>query len=483
MKNLDSKRTTVGVVSILTTVIIIAALIVLNIVTGVIFERFPIKIDLTNKKVYKLTAESIDIVKKTNTPIEITVLVPQDTLIDGYNNGNNEGKIVAEIIGSYAKYSDKITIKYIDNQKNPNYLKNRGIEDPTGFIVVQNLDNKRYLSVDDDFFVEGQTSIEKNLTTAILYVLKEDIDTVYLTTNHNENPSELAMLEAVFVDNGYLVKKIDLLTDKLDDEKAKFVIINLPERDLMEVEQAKLDLFLDNDGKYGRHLFVFADTYSGKLPVLNALAEEWGLKLDDQMVLDIKNYISLDSNGTYYGMYNNFGDEEIAKNQISKGKKLVTFIGETRPISILPRPTGINEIKLLAVTLSDSYVKPLDSETIEKTDDDKSGTFPIMAISEKITTVDNLPVKSSFLLSGASIVALSGGTQFANADYFIELIKYTSNSENAINVNIFSKTLADEEMFIGSNNTRLFIIILINALIPLIIITAGLLIWLKRRHL
>ena len=91
-----------------TTLLIVVALVLVNLLTIYITDRYPVSIDLTPQKVFGLTEQSKEYLSKLEQPVSIQVMTNEDTFIasgDYYVQAN-------QVIQEYEKYSDQISLEY-----------------------------------------------------------------------------------------------------------------------------------------------------------------------------------------------------------------------------------------------------------------------------------------------------------------------------------------------------------------------------------
>ncbi|MEG1719423.1 MAG: Gldg family protein [Clostridia bacterium] len=142
----------------------IAIVVLLNVILNLLVVKFPLKFDLTNNQDYEFTQESIDFVKKIERPVTITILAEDTTIITASINkyiaqmyaqygisttASVSDTYFEELLNDYIRYSDKISVKYVDINKNPNFLENNKIKSidvsaTDSVIIVQCNENQKY---------------------------------------------------------------------------------------------------------------------------------------------------------------------------------------------------------------------------------------------------------------------------------------------------------------------------------------------------
>lgn len=137
-----------------------------------------------------------------------------------------------------------------------------------------------------DFYILNSSSSivsyngEEVMAAMISWVLHDNHPTVYLTQNHGET-ADIA-LSNLLTCAGYYVEAINLRKDEIPSD-AGMVIISNPTSDFESVVEGatrrgeidKLDHYLSKGGK----LYVAFDPYVKRLPNLEKLLSDWGIKI------------------------------------------------------------------------------------------------------------------------------------------------------------------------------------------------------------
>ena len=114
-----SRRFKHGGLAIIIIILFLVGVVVINMIAGTLNDKYPyFSWDLTRDQTFDMTQESIDYVKGLDKDIKITVLNDEDSFVAGgqyYQQANN-------IIKQYPQYNSRITLEYVDVNKNPAYL-------------------------------------------------------------------------------------------------------------------------------------------------------------------------------------------------------------------------------------------------------------------------------------------------------------------------------------------------------------------------
>ena len=105
-----------------------------NAILTVISSKVPMKIDLTREKVYELSANTKEVMKKLDKEIDVYALYPANT-------GSNEYITYAEeYLDKYSALNKNFKVTFIDPEKNPGFAKKyeeQGQQISTGSIILQ----------------------------------------------------------------------------------------------------------------------------------------------------------------------------------------------------------------------------------------------------------------------------------------------------------------------------------------------------------
>ena len=99
----------------------------------------------------------------------------------------------------------------------------------------------------------------------------------------------VARIRQVLDENGYDVKRLDMMTDELDTATYDILVLPAPKTDLTMDSIQKLQDFMNNDGNLGNQLVYIADYTQSSTPNLDAFLKEWNVQVDYSSVIDENN--------------------------------------------------------------------------------------------------------------------------------------------------------------------------------------------------
>ena len=202
-----------------------------------------------------------------------------------------EDDVIENLLGKYESLSDHISVVKRNPDVYPTFAEQYTDEDvPNNSLVVECGDRYRYISYNDIYVSESNmysysysTSFdgEGAITSAIDYVVTEDLPQLYVLEGHGE-----AELPSTFSDQlekeNYELNTLSLLTVDEIPEEADCILIYAPSTDLSEEEVTMLQDYVSNGGK----LMVSAGTTeNGSLPNLYSLLENYGITAAEGIVV------------------------------------------------------------------------------------------------------------------------------------------------------------------------------------------------------
>ena len=187
MRYFHSRRFKFGSLATVITAVFVAAIILINVVAGLLLDRFPISIDLTADNRFELTQDSIDFLAGLEQDVKITVLADEAT----FENAGVYYKQIYEIIRDYAQHSSRVTVEFRSITKNPGLADDYPSEQlEEGDIIVET--DKRYRKIDNGSLVSVTTTsygtstyssqAEQQVTSALMYVTESNITKAALLT-------------------------------------------------------------------------------------------------------------------------------------------------------------------------------------------------------------------------------------------------------------------------------------------------------------
>ena len=476
-----------GTLSVVLTVVFVAAVVLVNIIVGIVSDRVNTAADLTANAIYSLDEKTENYLNDTlGSDVTITVLNTEKT----FEEQDSAYKQVNEILKKMEMQSGHVKLKYLDIDQNPNYTAQfKGETLADNYIVVECEKtgrhkiispydyftfNQTYLQYYGAYVVEG-SNIEQETVSAMMYTTSDRLVRVAFTEGYGEGSTSSA-LQSLLSRNGYEVETLPLATTAEIDPEIDYVVIFAPTLDLDNSQLAKLDKFLDNNGNFGKNVVYFASAQQPKTPNIDGFLADWGLAVGYEVIgqTDPSYLISADD---LYAHLQQLCDTDYTKDVY--GTRLYTYGMDQRPVYQLENSK--TDITVLMKTYDNAFLYPLDSEEAADFDYDRAetGAFNDVVIAQKSTESGDL---SRVCVIGSEHLATSWMMSFTNsnnAEFFVGMWNRISGRAQGITIKAKSLTPVTFEMNVKTANTLSIVLCVV---IPIGVIVLGIVIWLRRRH-
>ena len=486
-KQFNTRSLKRGTLSLVLTVVFIAAVVVLNIIVGIVSERVNTTADLTANAIYSLDEKTENYLSDAlNSDVTVTVLNTEKT----FEEQDSSYKQVNEILKRMELQSSHVKINYLDIDRNPNYTsKFKGETLAANYIVVECEKTGRYKIISPyDYFSFNQTylqyygayvvegsNIEQEAVSAMMYTTSDRLVRVAFTEGYNESSTSSGLRE-LLSRNGYEVETLSLATTAEIDPGIDYVVIYAPGLDLDKAQLAKLDKFLDNNGQFGKNVVYFASAQQPKTPNIDEFLADWGLAVGYELIgqVDPNYLIAADD---FFAHLQQLCDTDYTKDVY--GTRLYTYGMDVRPVYQLENSR--TDITALMKTYDNAFLYPLDKEAAENFDFDKAetGEFNDVMVAQKTTESGNLSRVCAVGSEHLSTGTMMSFTNSNNAEFFVGMWNYISGREQGMTIKAKSLTPVTFEMNVKTANTLSIVLCIV---IPVGVIVLGIVIWLRRRH-
>lgn len=475
-----------GMTSVGVTILLIAAIVLVNVILAIISSRKALYVDVTSGSNYKLQSATVDYIDNLEKDVDIYVLANEEDL-ENTNSTNYQYYVQANrLLHEFEYNSDHIRLHYVDLVKNPTFLSsypnvnrsqshmmllscgsNYTTLDPTD---VFSYDTETYQQ--EGYMVVNSQHVEQSVTTAILKVTDSERVTVSILEGQDE--ADCSAFAARLSMNAYDIENVNLYTGDIS-EKSEFLIIYKPLADIDEDIYKKLTAWLLNNGSYGKSVIYFPndDLDQRLFPNLNALLADYGMAVDYAYIFEEDTDHLVPGNNLNNSLFD-YADTSFTDELSNKSKKIIMG-GErgTMPISILD-----NSVATPMLVSSDNVERfNIKTQELENVDSALCGA----AIGRKGgSTGANSSVVAIGSYYAVSNLYLTADT-YNNAAYFINMVNVLSDKDNA-GVIIEGKNPSSAELGVSSVSDISLISVFIRFIIPGLVLVIGLVIWIRRRH-
>ncbi len=455
-------------------VILMIAVVAVAVLVNILFGQLPMSWDLTSEELYSITEKTEEILDDLDREVEIYALFDEA-------KGQADTNIapIMKYLDIYDAHS-KVTVKYVDIDKNPAFLRETVGETKAqnysaGDYIVKCGGNIRQIPqinmyvIDKDYGYVVGFDAEACLTGAIVYVTSENIPVVYVSTGNGEAPiEEYKSLEVNIQNNNFDVKPLNLNQADIPEDCAVIMFIN-PSQDISTSVLGKLKSWFQATNGNVVCLMDYSKT-GVKLDNFNELFQLFSLRLNNDVVSETSD-TSLPGYPQRFAGYIVPADDSPNKNF---SKDLGMFI-DTRSIELLSTTNTYSSS--VALAKSSELATSTDIETGEKITGEKvllaSGQYQAgLEVSKLYLAGTSLTLRDDYVSSMGK--GMDGGT-------LIRALNWMHDNTNE--GDLIPEKQQGQKYVMVSEKTANVLGVVAAIVIPVVIMTIGFIIWLKRRHL
>ena len=264
-----------GTYSLAVAAVVLAILIAVNVFVSAL-PAARTQYDMSATKLYSVTS---------NTKVVANALEENVTLYWVVQSGE-EDAVVENLLSKYESLSGHIQVVKKNPDVYPTFAQQYTDEEvPNNSIIVECGDRSRFISYHDIYIQDMYTSSfdgEGAITSAIDYVVREELPQVYLLEGHGEAALPDTFRDQIEKDN-LETQTLSLLTADAVPEDAACLMVYAPSSDLSETEAEMLSDYVAGGGKL---LVIAGPTESGTLENLYGLLNDYGVESVDGIVVE-----------------------------------------------------------------------------------------------------------------------------------------------------------------------------------------------------
>ncbi|MEO0946903.1 MAG: Gldg family protein [Cyanobacteria bacterium J06641_5] len=231
--------------------------------------RDAIRYDLTENQLLTLTPQTQALLASVDRPLKVWIF-------DVPPNPADE-----QLLANYQRRKADFSFEYADPEREIALVRRFDVQ-ARGEVHIEVGEDRQQLV---QIVGENAPLSEVQLSNAIVKALRERVPTLYFLQGHGEAPLEpgeggLAQATLALQERGYRVETLNLVETPTIPEDADAVALVGPQRPLLEGETQLLQDYLTAGGS----LFaaIAPEIEAGLEPLLN----DWGIELDDRLVVD-----------------------------------------------------------------------------------------------------------------------------------------------------------------------------------------------------
>lgn len=381
-----SARLKHSTLSLILTVVVVAAVVLANAAATMFFDRYPLSVDLTGEKRYTISDKSLEYVNKIDTDVLVTIFSDENTF-ENFNYPYN--KQAAELLKNYCRTNRHISYRYVDIDKNPDIVRsytdvgdmdivfetrteidgkqmNRtrkvGVSELVNFNdqLVQSLSNsgftvqsyaRKNLEGSQTSFVQyfssyiESSNAETAFTSALIAVTDPKPVHIAFLTGRNEL-GDLSYMKTLLEANGYDLTTVDITKEEIP-ENIDVAVIPAPQTDYMQPDADKLTSFLSKGSK---QLICFSHAAQVNAPVLGSVLNKYGLSVGEGVVCESKqdNYY----NQPYYTLAGEVS-QLLSDNMQTSDPQIL--IAQSRPVNTVDTADSSVKVQKLLSSTDNGY--------------------------------------------------------------------------------------------------------------------------------
>lgn len=462
-----------------TTILLVAIIIAIYLGVTILLDKVTLpEFDFTSEKIYSLSDETKTKIGSIDKDVTITLI----------NYKDNE--TVTSLVEKYKGLNKRVEMVEIDDLTLRSDLMNKySLDTDDTLIIIASGDKETTLSQYDLYTFDYSTyeqidTTEEAITNAIVDVTSEEKPKIYFMNNHTVYPTTyFSTIMQTLKDDANEADTVDLLAAGSVPEDCDCLIITTLKDDITEAERDSIINYINNGGEL--LLLCGANTLNVYLTNFNKVLDVYGIKIEEGVIFEGKNSNMLSG-------YPDIIIEEAQSNSTTKNMNMNLKVAliDAAPITVTDDSDKISELgveyETLLTTTDSAFVRTnLNITSASRTSADgeaKTHTVGVLAtkkISDDITS--KLIVYSNELFAMDMPIQL-GNYQYStislynNQDIIANAVLYLNEREDTItirkNYDVVTFTYTDAQ------NKIVMAIIFI---VPIVIIIAGIVVWLIRR--
>lgn len=467
------------------TAVVLVATILLNVVVSLMSDKLPgMSIDLTSTGAFQLSETSIKLAQNVKKDLKITFLDDKQSYRSKASSNTYYAQVMA-IAEEYGKYNNKISAEYISIVDNPNFENKYPQETLSADnIIVSCGDKYRILDQYDIFNVKSYYSTYSYIASS---KAEEAFDGAILAVTSTES-TKLAIVEDNSTEDFTYFKNIleqnnyELVSVKLEQEDipkdAKMLIVFTPEKDFSKTAAKKIRTYLENNKEYGKNMLYIPSSKTYKTPNLDEVLSDWGITVGDGLAYELESS-SVYGRNMYDGILCYMGSNAFTSKFDDNSAPVISSYA--RPITLDSKA----ETQSLLQYSSKSGVCPSDADDSYDFTGNAKGNIIIAGYgvngifandkksSDKISTVF---VFGSSTMFEKTILA----STYSDQKYILAMLSESCGRVDQ-EISVEAKELTQYDVQIDNNSASVIGLVCYVGL-PIAVICAGLIVFVKRRN-
>jgi ABC-type uncharacterized transport system involved in gliding motility auxiliary subunit len=452
VKAFSSRRSTrLGANSLLMVLFFTAILTIVNFLAA----RHSARWDFSENQNFSLAPQTHRVIRSLPREVKITVFTREKD--PGYQS-------YKERLDSYRQASPKITVEFVDPERQPRVAQNYGIT-----------------RSDTAIFESGGQTVrvtnpsEAELTGALIRVSKDDKKRILFLEGHGELGTDnrertgLSVAKEILTKQGYEVGSLSLLTQPAVPDNTSILAMAGPRKPITSDELDRIKAYVDKGG----HLLVMIDPDSQA--DINPLLKHWGLGAGPGVLVDFQDRLA-------QGEPTVLLVRTFTEHEITQDLNAAVLFPLARHITFDERIGKDWEYVQLARTSPNSRAMKVTGRVLALNEkEDIKGPLPMaVALAPKTPPTEGKP-RSAIVVIGNSTFASNAFVNFpGNSDFFLHTIAWLAQDRDMISIGPHDQALRPFIPNPIQERTLLYVQVF---LLPALLLIAGVNVWRKRRRL
>lgn len=309
----------------------LAVLVILGLI-NFLAARYAPRVDLTENQIFTLAPQSQLVAQQLEQPVRAVIFAQSPDSID------------QQLLENYRRESNQFSYEYIDPQAQPGVAQQFGVQ-TFGEVYLESGNTRRFIQT-----INAQERLsERRLTNGLAQINNIQEQKIYFLQGHgerelSEGQGGFAQVQTSLTEEGYGVEPLNLVGNPTVPEDASVVVVAGPQRPLLEAEVNALRSHLEQRG--GLLLLIDPQTEPNNPQIdfgLNPLLQEWGIRLNDRIIVDPAGQAS--GLGLGVTIVNDYGDHPITRG-FGNG---ISFYPLARPLETAEIPE-VETVQLLVTS-------------------------------------------------------------------------------------------------------------------------------------
>ncbi len=506
-KEFNSRKLRYGGMATAVTAVAIVLVVVLNVVVGILADRFPLNLDLTQNKQFTLSEESVAIAKGIEKDIQILVFADEE-YFKNPNTGSEEADAIYRefytAVQQYQSYSGgKVTTQYIDLNKNPTLSADYEKYEPAaGDMVVVCGDRYKKMTFSDLYEAEAADSygysytyyslVEKALATRMKVVTAESDKVITFFVGHGEDDNLIQGMQNLYELNGYETEEISLSSGQEVNEKTVAAVIAAPKTDYTADEIERLRKWMQNDGELGRNLMVFTDQTASCPNLFEYLEVGYGLEVTDNLLQETdlnRFYISAMTGYDPNVMYADVEDTDYTPDAAGEKGVVTPYVRQILTHKENSTDQVLYNVDLLTYPETAKLLSMNSgSEEGASTEAVDAEEYPVIGMAAAVEwdyNSDNEMIQNHVVLCGSSLMGYQDFLQLStvkNEELMLNTMQEMTGVEGE-EITISGKSLTQDTISFAGGTITVVGFGVLTIGVPVVILIVALVVFLRRRHL